>query len=277
MRLRATEIRVNEEWQEVTGTVLLFVSRYPAYDYGDVLLVAGDLETPPQFDDFDYGDYLARQGIYSTMLYPQIEVLDRGRGSKLLGSIYSLRNRLSQTLAEVLPEPQASLAQGTVLGIRGNIPLPLKENFSRTGTFHLLAISGLHPSIVAGILLSLGIWLFGRRHYLYIWLALGVIWLYALITGMHAPVVRAAIMASLFLTADLLGRQRSAITSLAFAAAVMVGISPRILWDASFQLSFLAMSGLILLFPPLQAIGRKVVSATLGEEGAAASDIQYYY
>ncbi len=271
LRLSATEIKLDEEWQEVSGIALLFVPRYPTYSYGDVLLVTGKLETPPRLNDFDYKGYLAHQGIYSTMLYPEIEVLEGGKGFKPLEWVYSLRNRLSQTLAQVLPEPQASLAQGIFLGIRGNIPPAVKADFSHTGTAHLLAISGLHLSIVAGILLSLGIWLFGRRRYTYIWLALGTIWLYALLTGMHPPIVRGAIMASLFLTAELLGRQRSAITSLVFAAAIMVGISPQILWTASFQLSFLAMAGLILVFPPIQAIGRKVVNATLGEDGRAVS------
>ncbi len=78
-------------------------------------------------------------------------------------------------------------------------------------------------------------------------------------------------MASLFLTAELLGRQRSAITSLAFAAAIMIGISPRILGDAAFQLSFLAMAGLIFIAPPLMSLGRKAVNAVLGEAGIAVS------
>jgi len=268
LRLSATEIEVDKEWQAVSGTVLLYVPRYPTYAYGDMLLVTGELETPPQLNDFDYRGYLEHQEIYSTMLYPKIEILDRGEGFKPLEWVYSLRNHLSQTLAEVLPEPQASLAQGIVLGIRGNIPATIKANFSSTGTAHILAISGLHLSIIAGILLSLGIWLLGRRHNIYIWLALGTIWLFALITGMHAPVVRGAIMASLFLTAELLGRQRSAITSLAFAAAIMVGISPQILWTASFQMSFLAMAGLIFIFPPVRDLGRKTVNTILGEDRA---------
>ena len=269
--LSATEIKLDTGWQEVSGTALLFVPRYPSYDYGDVLLVTGGLETPPQLNDFDYKGYLAHQGIYSTMLYPEIEILEMGKGFKPLEWVYSLRNRLSQTLAEVLPEPQASLAQGITLGIRGNIPSSLRTDFSHTGTAHLLAISGLHLTIVAGILLSIGMWLFGRKHYTYIWLALGIIWLYALLTGMHPPVVRGAIMASIFLTAELLGRQRSAFTALAFAAAIMIGISPQILWTASFQMSFVAMAGLIFLAPPFRAIGRKAVSATLGEDGAVVS------
>ena len=227
--LSAAEIKLGERWHEVDGTALLFVPRYPAYEYGDVLSIRGKLETPPRLDDFDYKGYLAHQGIYTITYYPEIEILERGKGIKPLEWVYSLRNHLAQTMSAVLPEPQASLAQGIILGIRGNIPLPVKTDFTRTGTAHLLAISGLHLSIIAGILLSIGIWLFGRRHYIYIWLALGTIWLYALLTGLHPPIVRGAIMASLFLTAELLGRQRSAITALTFAAAIMVGISPYIL------------------------------------------------
>lgn len=271
LRLSVTEIKLDKGWQEVSGVALLVVPRYPTYDYGDVLLVTGKLETPPQLNEFDYKGYLAHQGIYSTMFYPKIEILDTGRGFKPLEWVYSLRSRLSQTLAEVLPEPQASLAQGIILGIRGNIPQSLRANFSHTGTAHVLAISGLHLAIVAGILLSIGIWLFGRRRYTYIWLALGLIWLYALLTGMNPPVVRGAIMASLFLTAELLGRQRNAFTALAFAAAIMIGINPQILWIASFQMSFLAMAGLIFLSPTFRAIGRKAVKATIGENRAVAS------
>lgn len=266
LRLSAEEIKLGEEWRKVSGTALLFVPRYPTYKYGDVLLVTGGLGTPRPIDDFDYEAYLARQGIYSLMIYPEIEMMERGKGLKPLAWVYSVRNRMSQTLTQVLPEPQASLAQAVTLGIRGNLPLSVKDDFSRTSTTHLLAISGLHLSILTGILLSAGIWLWGKRYYLYIWLALGVIWFYTLITGMHPPIVRAVIMASLFLTADLLGRQRSAITALTFAAAIMVAIEPQILWTASFQMSFTAMAGLILLAPFFQALGRKAISAAIGKD-----------
>jgi competence protein ComEC len=267
IRLSASEIN----GEKVSGDALLFVPRYPEYNYGDVLLVRGKLETPPRLGDFDYKGYLENEAIYSTMLYPQIEVLETGQGFRPMVWVYSLRNSLSRSIARTIPEPQASLAQSVVLGIRYNIPQPVKDDFARTGTAHLLAISGLHLSILAGILLSIGIRLFGKRRYIYTWLALGVIWLYALITGLNPPVVRGAIMASLFLSAELLGRQRTAITSLAFAAAIMVGIDPPILWDAAFQLSFLGMAGLIFIAPPLMRLGRKIDEVTIGEEGVGAS------
>ena len=260
----ASEIIANSEKEEVSGTALIRVPRYPSYHYGDVLRVSGELETPLQFEDFDYKGYLARQGIYSVIYYPGVAVIDRGQGFKPLQWIYSLRERLSASLARALPEPQGSLAQAILLGLRGNIPDSLYPAFSRTGTAHLLAISGLHISIIIAMLLSFGILVFGRQRSIYIWLTLALVWLYALLAGMNPPIIRAAIMGSLFLMAEYLGRQRSAIIALAFAAAVMVGIQPYVLWSVSFQLSFLAMAGLVLLYPYFQAWGRKGVASLFG-------------
>ena len=257
----ASEVTVNGEKEEVSGTALIQAPRYPAYRYGDVLKITGKLETPEPFDNFDYKSYLERQGIYSVIYYPRVELLGQGEGLKPWQWIYSLRERLSASLIRALPEPQGSLAQGILLGLRGNIPDSLNQAFSRMGTAHLLAISGLHMSIIIAIFLSLGILVFGRQRSIYIWLALALTWLYALLAGMNPPVIRAAIMGSLFLIAEYLGRQGSAIIALAFAAALMVGIQPHLLWSVSFQLSFLAMAGLVLLFPYFQAWGRKGVAA----------------
>jgi len=245
--------------EEVNGAVLVRTTRYPAYEYGDLLQMAGELEEPPQdIGDFNYSAYLARQGIYSTMYYPyEVELLATGQGPQPLQAIYSFRHRMGEALGASLSEPEGSLAQGILLGLRHNIPSSLYEDFQRSGTAHLLAISGLHMAIVAGILLSVSVWLFGRRRPTYFLAALSVLWLYALLAGMSPSVMRAAIMVSLFLLATYLGRQRSGITALAFAAAIMVAIDPQILWQISFQLSFVAVLGLILLTPTFQRWGRR--------------------
>jgi competence protein ComEC len=261
------QIKTADGWKKLNGTALLFVPRFPAYNYGDELLVKGKLETPQALDDFDYPGYLANQGIYTTMLSPKIEVTGTGKGFRPLAWVYSLRNRLSQAMAETLPEPQASLAQGMILGIRGNITPELQNSFIRSGTTHILVISGSQFNIVAGILVATGLWLFGKRRYFYIWLALAAIWIYALLTGLSPPVIRSAIMVSLFLFADLLGRQKSAVTAIGFAAAVMAAITPRILGDASFQLTFLSTIGMVSVAPRLQAWGKSMIAAKLGEEG----------
>ena len=102
-------------------------------------------------------------------------------------------------------------------------------------------------------------WMFGRRHYIYVWLSLFCIWFYAIITGFQAPVVRAVIMASIFLFAELAGRQKQAFPALTLSAAIMVAFDPELLWNISFQLSYLAMIGLIFLTPLFQELGQRTI------------------
>lgn len=259
VELSVSEIQIGNQWRDVSGNVLMFTARFPEYSYGDVLLVTGELKAPEPINGFDYPSYLGQQGIYSLMVFPEIDIVGLGKVSQPLGWIYSLRGNMSQALEKVLPEPQASLAQAITLGIRGNIPATVKEDLTKTGTAHLLAISGLHLSILTGIMLGAGMRMWGKRHYIYIWVTMLIIWLYAMMAGMNPPVVRAAIMVSVFLIADLLGRQRSVVTALAFTAAVMVAVNPQILWMTSFQMSFTAMLGLVLMTPLLRAWGGKVI------------------
>jgi len=263
------------KWQPAAGQVLVFASQYPAYVYGDVLQLKGTLTTPQKLEEFDYPGYLADRGIFSLMTFPQTERLDTGGGFKPLGWIYAFRELLAEELAAVLPEPQASLAQGILLGLRGNIPDDIKDNFTATGTTHILAISGVNLNIVAGLLVAAGVWLLVKHRRLYIWLTLAAVWGYALLTGFNPPVVRAAFIVSLFLSADLLGRQHSLLTALAFAAGVMTAFTPRVLWDASFQLSFVAMLGLLYTAPPLQRFGRALVEKVAGETGVIAATLRW--
>lgn len=247
--------------RKVSGDLLLRVPRLSHYSYGDLLLLKGKLETPPRLDNFDYKGYLAQQGIYSIMSFPRVKVVGKEEATRPGDWVYLLRRRLAGALQRALPEPQSALAQGLLLGLRSDIPSDLQQAFNRTGTTHILAISGLNISIVAGIALSFGVWLFGRQRSFYFFFALGVLWLYTLLAGMQPPVLRAALMGSLFLWGDYLGRQRSAATALLFAAALMIALSPRVLWDVSFQLSFMAMAGLVFLAPPLEEWGNRWIES----------------
>ncbi|MEE8470275.1 MAG: DNA internalization-related competence protein ComEC/Rec2 [Dehalococcoidia bacterium] len=275
--LEAREIKIEEEWREVSGAALVYAPRFPSpeffsseglrdppyYRYGDLVQVDGALETPPGFEDFDWQEYLAGKGIHSVMRYPhQIELVAGGQGFKPREWLYQLRNSMSRSLDSALHEPQGSLAQAILLGKRSTIPDDLKESFSQTGTAHVVAISGLHIGILGGIVLSFGAWLFGRRRPTYFLLAVGAIWGYALLTGLNPPALRAATMVSLWLFADYVGRPRSALTILLFTAALMLGIKPSVLGEASFQLTFAAMAGLILLTPHFQSLGRRIFRVT---------------
>lgn len=268
----AHSLRQSNEALDIDGAVMVYARSYPRYRYGDALRLTGKLETPPVFEDFNFREYLERQGIYSTMRYPQIELLERGQGPALWEALYTTREALAASLAASLPEPQASLAQGILLGLRSGIPQDLYDAFNRTGTSHIIAISGQNISIVAGMLAALAAWALGRHRPLYLWLSAGAVWLYTLLAGADPPVVRAAIMGSLVLAAWGLGRPGSALHSLALAAAIMVGHEPAVLWDLGFQLSFAAMLGLVLARPPFEAMARPLVEGLrdMGREGTAA-------
>lgn len=236
--------------------------KYPYFRYGDVLEIKGRLETPPQYETFDYRAYLAIEGIHSIISFPE-RITFISPGYDVLSYIYRLRTALAESLASHLPEPEASISQAILLGIRVNIPGALSGAFSRTGTTHILAISGQNLSILAGLLVAFGVWLLGRRYHLHILLALLIIWFYATLTGLIPSVVRAAIMATVFLVAELLGRPGRAAPATFLAAALMVGLRPSILADVGFQLSFLAMLGLIFLAPRFHAAWTKLVDERL--------------
>jgi competence protein ComEC len=260
---------------QIQGKILLFVPRYPEFNYGDVLQVTGVLETPSITAEFDYQGYLAGRGIYSVAYFPTLELLDTGQGFTPVGWLHAARDVLSEKIGEVLPEPQASLAQGIILGKRGDIPQSVNENFMLTGTTHILAISGQNLSIVAGLFVATGIWFFGKKRYIYIWLALAATWIYASLTGLDAPVVRAALMLSLFLFTDLVGRQRSVFPAVAFAASIMLIFNPALLRDVSFQLSFVSIIGLVVISPALQSRAHDFINSRLGEEGTLVSAINW--
>ncbi|ADJ25372.1 DNA internalization-related competence protein ComEC/Rec2 [Dehalogenimonas lykanthroporepellens BL-DC-9] len=266
LRLTDVVLGTNDVALSVAGAVLVYVPPFPEYEYGQRLTLTGRLTEPAVFETFDWKAYLARDDVFATVFYPEVLAVEPGHGIPILSAIDRSRLSLAEGLAQVLPEPQASLAQGLTLGLRSGIPDDVRQKFADSGTAHLLAISGLHLGIVAGAILLVVRGLLGRRGYWYVWLALAGIWFFVILSGLAPPVVRGAVMSSVFLTAELFGRQKAALPALCLAAAVMASANPQILWSASFQMSFGAMAGLIFLLPGMEHLTRRLVGRFPGSQ-----------
>ncbi|MFQ5594625.1 MAG: ComEC/Rec2 family competence protein, partial [Anaerolineae bacterium] len=249
LRVAAQRLKTGGAWRDVEGTVLVQTGRYPARQYGDVLRISGDLETPPVFEDFSYKDYLARQGVYAMLRRPHIEQMGEGEGNRLLAGIYALKVRAKSVIEAIFPEPEASLLAGILLGIERGIPKEVMDAFSQTNTTHIIAISGFNITILAGIFALIAGRLLGRRRATPAVVA-GIV-LYTILVGASAAVVRAALMGILYVIAIHYGRQSDALNSLVAAAVAMTLLNPYTPWDVGFQLSFAATLGLILIVPPL--------------------------
>ena len=243
-------VEIDGGWQRIAGRVQVTRPLFPPYGYGDIVDLRAELETPPVFETFDYREYLARQGIVSTASFPAMTVYGNTGGSDLKRLLYDLRVPFGEALERSLPEPEAALARGILLGQRASIPEDVNEAFNAAGISHLIAISGYNVMLVAGAVIGALTPLAGRRRGTII--AMAVVVLYGAFVGWEPSVARAVLMALVMLGATLAGRPGSALTGVALAGAALVAAQPLIIEDVSFQLSFAATLGIIMLATPLR-------------------------
>ncbi len=250
------ETRSLNDRDRVSAKILATVSRYPEYKYGDELKITGKLQTPPVFEDFNYKNYLIKDGIYSVIYYPKVEIIARGKASAIYAKILDFKDKLRKNIYQELSFPQSSILAGMILGDKAGIPRDLKDKLNITGLSHIIAISGMNIAILLAILmpllLGLGLW---RSQAFYFSIIL--ISFYIILIGLQASAVRAGIMGGFFLLGQKLGRKSISTRALIFSAAVMLTINPFLLfYDIGFQLSFLATLGLIYLAPFFQDLLR---------------------
>jgi len=178
----------------------------------------------------------------------QVPVDERVEKNIQLEGLVSLREILDKKFEQFLPSPQSQLLSGVVLGQKKDLPPQFRLALRDTSTLHIVVVSGQNLSMVAGFFLALS-GLIKRK--VAIALAFLAIIFYTLLTGAEVPVLRAAIMVSLAFLAQIFGRQGSSLWVLSLAAGFMLLITPRWLFDLSFQLSFMATLGLVLVSPIL--------------------------
>ena len=239
--------------------VLVTTWRYPEYQYGDKLKITGKSELPPIFEDFNYRDYLRKDGILTQMSWPErIEVIGSGNGNLIYKNLFSFKNKFKATARSFISPPQEGILEALVFGDEENISKEWKDKFNFTGTRHITAVSGMNITIIASLLLSfalaLGLW---RQQAFY--LSIFLLILYILMIGAPASAVRAGIMGGLLLLAQYFGRMSRILRAVVFAAAFMLFLNPLLLkLDIGFQLSFLAVLGIIYLQPSLSDWFKKI-------------------
>ena len=234
----------------VNGRVQVELPPEPAYTLGTLLVFSGDLRAPRSGQGFDYAAYLARRSIYVQLNKAVVEH-SQPPAPSLRGTLLSLKQRAKQLIEHTIPEPQAALLVGILLGIQSSVPPDVWSAFNRTGTSHILVISGWNISIIVVALLACGKSL-GLRQTQATGLALATIVLYVLLVGPSAAVVRAAIMGAIVACAVPLGRRSDAWSALAAACWIMTLLNPHTLWDLGFQLSSLATASLFAWGTPIQ-------------------------
>lgn len=250
MRGRAMQLVVEaDDGKGRSAKLLVYTDRFLEVRRGDTLSVEGKVEPISAFGSAEYQESLARKGIRGTLSFPLVSLYHRERFS-LAGALDGASDAFRAAIAHSLKEPGASFAQGILLGGRSGLSEELREAFSRTGTSHIIALSGFNITIIAvAISWFLGIWHVSRRTSLVV--SACAVALFVIMVGGGASVVRAAVMGILLLVARERGRAFEMTNALLFAAVIMVLQDPFILrFDLSFQLSFLATSG-IMIIPPL--------------------------
>ncbi len=220
--------------------------RYPEIVPGDRVTTTGRLEPLPP-DDGGYGTYLRRVGVTATL---RARSLDRvGTDGSAAAAIEDLRRRAGEALTRSLPEPEAGLAAGILVGLRDRVDRDLAAAFTTAGVSHVVAISGWNIAIVGALVGALVRRRLGRRSRSIVTLL--AIVAYTIAAGASASVVRAAAMAAVVILARESGRAGAAATALGWAVVLLLVAEPATVADAGFQLSVLATGGLIAWATPI--------------------------
>lgn len=241
-------VKKDEQWEKVKSKMILSAAQYPEYDYGDRVQIAGVLKKPKNFTsdagrEFNYEEFLGKDGIYYELAYPEIELLGKGEGNVVKSALFSLKHSFLERVSRVVPEPHASLLGGLVVGAKQALGNDLLDDFRTAGIIHIVVLSGYNITIVAEAIMRFFSFL---PRVAGMWLGVTSIVFFAVMTGAGATIVRASIMALLVILARATGRTHDITIALFLAGFLMLLQNPKILmFDPSFQLSFLATLGLI--------------------------------
>ena len=260
---------MNGQYLPVSGQVLLNVREPYPFHYGDAIRFHSRLRIPHNFGNpggFDYERYLRFRGILVRGFVNDaagIIILRREIGNPLRIRLERFRELIRKTILDTAPETEGKIIQAMILGDQKEIPKEVMEKFNKTGTTHIIAISGFNIGIVALFsLFVVRLFLKSSEYLLLRWnmvmistlFSILIVILYTFIAGAGISVIRASVMVVIFMATILINRERDLYNTLALAAFSILIVSPYSLFDISFQLSFVAVASLLFLTPRLATL-----------------------
>lgn len=245
-----------------SGKILLYFDNQTVEKpkYGDVFLIKGTpqaISAPRNPEEFDYRQYMAWQNI-GFQQYCRASIIEQVGHSEqnTIKALAIKTNLLADSILTTFVEgkEQYGVANAMILGQRDDIDNNLMQAYSATGAVHVLSVSGLHVGIIYGVLVFILSFLkkWGKNGKLLILsITLIILWFYAFITGLSSPVLRSTFMFSVILVARTFQRKDNAYNTVAFSAFCLLLINPLFLFNVGFQLSYLAVFGMIYFQPKL--------------------------
>ncbi|HEY0898462.1 MAG TPA: ComEC/Rec2 family competence protein, partial [Sphingobacteriaceae bacterium] len=227
--------------------------------YGDLLLIPSeikDIQGPLNPGEFDYRNFLSNKQIYHQIFtqYESVHKLQAETGNRLISYALALRKQAVAYFNCFITDPEAAaIASTLILGYRADLSTDIIEAYSRTGTMHVLSVSGMHVGLVFLVLNQLLKKLDRGKELRFLKpsLIILLIWFYALITGFSPSVCRAAMMLSFYVLGKALNRSQNSYNLIAISAFCLLIYNPYFLFDVGFQLSYLAVLGLVYIHPKI--------------------------
>ncbi|KKS77234.1 MAG: internalization-related competence protein ComEC/Rec2 protein [Candidatus Woesebacteria bacterium GW2011_GWB1_43_14] len=282
----------------LAAVIFRFQSTKPVYRDGDKIRVSGRLLTEPirysnaqyfhlerlkvylpLFPEIYYGDYVVIEGVVSEDKLTSPVLVNRIESRNML---FLIRRRLISFYQASLSEPHASLVAGIVIGAKSSLPEDFWNALKATGTAHVVVASGMNVSMTASFVLAALVNFITRKRAVII--AIVSIWIYTVMSGFDAPIIRAAIMGSIAFGAQSVGRLSLSLRALLLSAVLMLIINPRWMTDLGFVLSFLATLALILFESKIRSkihfvpgVFREGLSTSLAAQVGVAPVLYYVF
>lgn len=231
------------------GDVRLRVRDGEQISYGNCISGEGTIVQPTQ----NSTNYFLKEELYGTISYPKFVLTGEWRGSKIKNAMIVTKQKIMNTFLTVLPRDEATLLAGLTIGAKGEFPDELVEAFKKSGTMHLVALSGYNIMIVVSVLMIIFISVL-RRRYAVIATMISI-FLFTFFAGAESSLVRAAILGCIGMIAGEVGRIYDIRQAVIIAAVGMVLINPFVLiFDIGFQLSFAAFLAIAYCSPALMEL-----------------------